>query len=173
MNIGGDTIVTRMLQNCKVVLRVNSISSGRGSKEGFPIYYIGIAGQKGFAVRLNGTKGRIDGVWTILGAKDTTSLTKVQVSNILNLYKNNKWDLNYNDRDTAGNYCFLRSIRSGKAEQCDINDAQIYFLKNYTKKGYTESALYAPDFYEQECCQGNINRINFLVIKKILYDLWK
>ncbi|MCP9749354.1 hypothetical protein EGI32_00035 [Ferruginibacter sp. HRS2-29] len=35
------------------------------------------------------------------------------------------------------------------------------------------SLLYAPDRYEKECCQGNINRQKFLAIKLVMDAAFK
>lgn len=75
------------------------------------------------------------------------------------------WDLNYNDTndDSADNFCFYQTKK-----QCFILHGLNYRIDFIYKTRNAISLLYAPERYEAECCQGNINRQKFIKIKLVM-----
>jgi hypothetical protein len=167
-----DSIVNQMLRTYPIVLKKYSTPSGRGTKAGFPVDYAGISANGGILIRLSQKKAAGQGTSNFLTTLDSIKFPTKKIQMIVGLFKSNKWNLTYNDIDTAGNYCFWQSVKEGQPKQCDITDRRIYYLGIFTNNAHTNSYLYAPDYYETNCCQGNLNRINFLKINTTINNLW-
>jgi hypothetical protein len=102
---------------------------------------------------------------------DSIKISRVIATSVINEFvKSEGWNLNYDDtiEDSADMYCFYKNLKP-----CFILHGQSYAAKFIVKKGQAVSYLYAPERYEKECCQGNINRQKFIAIKSIMDGAFK
>jgi hypothetical protein len=102
---------------------------------------------------------------------DSINVPRDAAAAVLNEFKKSSgWDLNYNDtiEDSADNYCFYKTKKP-----CFVLHGETYEVVFIFKHTAAVSLLYAPDRYETECCQGNINRQKFIAIKSIMESAFK
>lgn len=83
------------------------------------------------------------------------------------IFQEKFWQLNYNDVDVDDLPCkHLKTI-----PRCNVSDGSRYLSVISTKNKSVQSKFYAPEFFELECCPGNIERQKFLRFKKIIDSL--
>lgn len=164
INANSDSIIISMLVKNNLVLKLNTQAGGRGKMDGFPFYYVGFSKDKAICLKLDNSKSESQSFIKT----DTFNLDNNYYNDFLEIFRSEKWNLNYDDRDSAGNFCFYQTLSKGKINQCEIMDGTVYNLQFYTQLKHTNSFLYAPFFYETKCCSGNINRQNLIKIKNLI-----
>jgi hypothetical protein len=76
------------------------------------------------------------------------------------------WKMNHSEKDEI--YCPLEQ----KYFHCMIHDAASNDLIVMTKSRKRASSFYAPEYFEYECCAGDIDRQQFLTLKKVFLKLF-
>lgn len=78
------------------------------------------------------------------------------------LKKTKIWKVKHNEKDDEA-YCPLKKEYS----YCNISDASSKDLIISTKSHQQISDFYAPEYFEKECCPGNIDRQKILMLIEI------